>query len=734
MAKKKKKKFQKKQLLSLFHNENYQKVISKIKQFEIDGMSDKELYQIQITSYEKLANANFELGDINRAMRDIESLLTIDSSEEYKIIKLKYLCYMEYFKDAIIFAQDLINSKNSKIKKEALFLYILANIYSGNYDIEEKSLKLLPIARVNYILGFKEFLKGNIEEALLYLDKCNPRVKIEKKNIEAIKYIILNQETTSSEILKPLYRFLINGDDTNLQNTKNSRIIKKDISTQFYKNKKSSEIEKLISLKSSIPIETIVKEIKDREKQTKLIYNNIVLLVDKQKNYHKALELFIKNKNQLVQIVESAVLFIQIKLLLDDTKSDKIVVSFLSNYLKLHYKKLSPFQLDFIFVFLIQSSQIDTSIRIIKEYNGEDIIFILKDLIEITEVEPSTQERFNRIIKRYSFIKDKAFEAILGAIDSFNENISIIKSKEIELFAKQLSKILTLFQNCQKPHKKYQPKIFKILSSMSSFIQNLDFATNRDLYIQLSETINRFIEIFNMDRGDLSKDIKTLFTSIEKKKSIKKEKKTDDKTMFDMFKRIVNDYDEDDFDDMLNSFDEDYLDDNDLARIKKDFIEALKNNQTPFNNELEDIEDSFNNPIIFEFILDLVGKAIEFDRYDDSFTQTLLDNMYIEPEDSYYREDLIMAIKKYAKKDIKIAIIFLYDCITLVPTNQRETVWYLKWLEAYLYLVDDYAQPRDKAFKGCLNHFIKVQQKKRFKTLNDKFKKLINRFKDKGLF
>jgi len=734
MAKKKKKKFQKKQLLSLFHNENYQKVISKIKQFEIDGMSDKELYQIQITSYEKLANANFELGDINRAMRDIESLLTIDSSEEYKIIKLKYLCYMEYFKDAIVFAQDLINSKNSKIKKEALFLYILANIYSGNYDIEEKSLKLLPIARVNYILGFKEFLEGNIEEALLYLDKCNPRVKIEKKNIEAIKYIILNQETTSSEILKPLYRFLINGDDTNLQNTKNSRIIKKDILTQFYKNKKSSEIEKLISLKSSIPIETIVKEIKDREEQTKLIYNNIVLLVDKQKNYHKALELFIKNKNQLVQIVESAVLFIQIKLLLDDTKSDKIVVSFLSNYLKLHYKKLSPFQLDFIFVFLIQSSQIDTSIRIIKEYNGEDIIFILKDLIEITEVEPSTQERFNRIIKRYSFIKDKAFEAILGAIDSFNANISIIKSKEIELFAKQLSKILTLFQNCQKPHKKYQPKIFKILSSMSSFIQNLDFATNRDLYIQLSETINRFIEIFNMDRGDLSKDIKTLFTSIEKKKSIKKEKKTDDKTMFDMFKRIVNDYDEDDFDDMLDSFDEDYLDDNDLARIKKDFIEALKNNQTPFNNELEDIEDSFNNPIIFEFILDLVGKAIEFDRYDDSFTQTLLDNMYIEPEDSYYREDLIMAIKKYAKKDIKIAIIFLYDCITLVPTNQRETVWYLKWLEAYLYLVDDYAQPRDKAFKGCLNHFIKVQQKKRFKTLNDKFKKLINRFKDKGLF
>jgi hypothetical protein len=49
-------------------------------------------------------------------------------------------------------------------------------------------------------------------------------------------------------------------------------------------------------------------------------------------------------------------------------------------------------------------------------------------------------------------------------------------------------------------------------------------------------------------------------------------------------------------------------------------------------------------------------------------------------------------------------------------------------------LVDDYSQPIDKAFQGCLNHFLRVQQKKRFKTLNARFEKLINKFTDKGVF
>lgn len=66
-------------------------------------MSAEELHKIQLISYDKLAEANFESGDINRAMRDIEPLLMIENSDKYRLIKLKYLCYMEHFKDAILF-------------------------------------------------------------------------------------------------------------------------------------------------------------------------------------------------------------------------------------------------------------------------------------------------------------------------------------------------------------------------------------------------------------------------------------------------------------------------------------------------------------------------------------------------------------------------------------------------------------------------------------------------------
>ncbi len=727
MAKKKRKIFKKSQLLSLFHNENYQKVISKIKQFEIDGMSDKELHKIQLTSYSELAKENFEVGDINRAMRDIESLLLIENNDEYRVIKLKYLCYMEHFKDAMIFAQDLIISKNLKIKKEAIFLYLLASIYSGNYEIDEKNLKLLPAARANYILGFRSFLQNDIGNALIFFEKCNPRAKVEKENLNVIKSIIVNQTSSSNQIIKPLYHFLISGDDTNLQNTKNSRVIIKEVKAQFAKNSSNNEIENLISLKSSTTAEIITKEIEDKEVQTKLIYNNIVLLVEKQRNYGKALEMFIKHKRSLIELVESGILFIQIKSLEDDSKSDKLVVNFFSSYLKLHHKKLSEFQLDFIFRFLMHSSSSDSSIKLIKNYGGDSILFLFKDMPNITdEIKPSHQEKFNKIIKKYSIIRDKSFDGILELIETFDEYISKITTKDKEKFTKQLIIILTLFQNCQKPHKKYQPTIFNIFTSMARCIQNFDFAKNRDLYIQLSETINKFIEIYNIDRVDLSSDIKTLFTSIEKKKSIKKEEKSDDDDMFDMFRDMMDSYDE-------YEEDEDF-DENDLEDIKQDFIEALRDNKNPFSNKLKLLEENFYNDTLFEFFLEMVAKAVEFNRLDNNFMFTLFEMLGINPEESYYREDLIIAIKKYAIKDIKTTLTFFNTCITMVSKKNRETVWYLKWLETYLYLVDDYKQPKDKTFESVLGHLLRVQQKKKFKSFNARFEKIINRFKDKGLF
>ncbi len=724
MGKKKRKSFQKNQLLSLFNNENYKKVISKIKQFDIEGMSAEELHEIQLISYEKMAEANFALGDINRAMRDIESLLMIESSDEYRVIKLKYLCYMEHFKDAILFSKDLIDSKNVKIKKESMFLYLLANIYSGNYEIDKKNLKLLPIARQNYILAFRAFLEDKRDEALIFFNKCNPRAKVEKENINAIKSIILQEDSRlSNETIKPLYRFLINGDDTNLQNTKNSRVIKKEILSKFIKKKKKSDIENLISLESSIPIETIIVEIKEKEQQARLIFNNIVLIVEKQRNFTKALELFIKHRSSLIQFVESVFLLIQIKSSVDDIKSDKLLLNFFSSYLKLHHKRLSLFQLDFIFIFLLKSSQSNNIEKLIEEYGGEDILFLFKDILLMTKVELSDQDRFNNIMRRWSFLRDNGLDRLSGYFDIVNDNIYEMDKIDKESIGKQLSQISILFAGCEKAHKKYQPIVFELLSRMAKFVQNFEFSKNRELYIQLSEAINNFIKIYSIDKSDLSLDIKTLFISIEKKKSIKKEKKRENIDFFDIFKAMLDDYEDDRY----------IYEEEDLVEIKEEFIERLIKNENPFHDDLVELPYSCPADIFLELILYLLAKAIEFKRYDSSFTAQFLGFMNISMEDREYREQLIVSIKEYAKEDIKTAILFLYDSITLVLKKDRETLWYLKWLETYLYLIDDYNQPKDKAFKGILHHFIRVQQKKRFKTLNARFEKLIERFKDKGL-
>jgi hypothetical protein len=292
MAKKKKKKFQKKQLISLFESGNYQKVISKAKQFVIEGMSEEELQTILTTSYIELAQNNFNKGDIGRAIRDIDSLLKIDNSEKTRLIKLKYLCYIENFEDAIVLAEELIALKKLKdIQKEAVFLYLMANLYSGNYELDKKLLKIIPLSRQRYIFGFREFLQDNIELAMGHFNNCNPRSKIEKKNLQAIKAIISNQEMSDVGEIKPLYRFLIDGSTDGLANTKNSRSIKKEITAQFAQKNRSGAIQNLLLLKSSVEVDVIKAHANSKEEESRLIYNNISILVDK-KQYPQAIKLF----------------------------------------------------------------------------------------------------------------------------------------------------------------------------------------------------------------------------------------------------------------------------------------------------------------------------------------------------------------------------------------------------------------------------------------------------------
>jgi len=93
MAKKKKKTFPKSKILELFKNKSYLKVVSKIKQFRIDGMDDLEVDALHINSLKILSDERFQTGDIQRAIRDIESALAIKQDKD-----------LENFADAKVYA------------------------------------------------------------------------------------------------------------------------------------------------------------------------------------------------------------------------------------------------------------------------------------------------------------------------------------------------------------------------------------------------------------------------------------------------------------------------------------------------------------------------------------------------------------------------------------------------------------------------------------------------------
>ena len=725
MAKKKKKTFSREGLLSLFENKNYQKVISKIKQFNIEGMGPEELERITLSSYRALAASNFESGDTTRALRDSDTLVALSDAEEYKILKLKYLCYMEHFSEAIIFSQDLIVSKDLKIKKEAIFFYLLAKIYQGDTIVEEKYLKLLPGSRRYYVLGILEYFKGNAEEAMAYFEKSNPRSKVEKENLKAIRSIILenNGEMFCQQSIKPLYRFLICGDVENLQNTKNSREVKKVILPQFAQESASGNIKDLLSLKRPIPMEQMLKEIPDREKSEKLILNNIVLLVEKQEDYDTALKLFTKHKKQLLPLVESAALLMDIKKNTSNRKNDTFLKGFFNRYLEQHAKKLPPFQLDYIFLFLMQYSDREYALNMAKIYHREDFVFMVNEMAVIKKLMPEHQESLNRSLKKFSFITNKILKGTAEGFKINYDDTTDLDERIKLLFTNSMSYLLTLLKNAQRPHVKYKESIFDLLSNLAYLVQGLDIDQYKKLYLQVSDTVSHLAAYYKIGRVELSIDIKALFVSLESHKMLRiGSRNIDDIFLGELADLMMHGEQEEiyDFDEM----------EYDLLFVKKDFITALEADQDPFQS-LKNLKLTFNG--VYSFTLDLISVSIESAKKDKSFIDNLLKGIGLSFKDESLRNRLVPEMHAYAAKDLSLTMYFFTYAIDSIEARYREQVWYLKWLGEYVLMVDDHALEKDSTFDRYLQHFSRTQEKKKLKSLMGLEKKIEKRFKQQKL-
>ncbi|MEA3455606.1 MAG: hypothetical protein U9R26_03780 [Campylobacterota bacterium] len=732
MAKKKRKNFQKKQLLSLFEGGNYQKVISKMKQFYIDDMGEDEEHQILLTSYERLARDHFVQGDITRALREVNSLLRLEEKPEYKILKLKYLCYMEHFDDALDLGEELMGAGSKKLKTEALFWYLLASLYSGDYALEQKQLGALTKAKANYLLGLAALMQDDQEGALSYFEACKPRLKKEKENIAAILSIMKGEELTcDSSVVRPVYCFLMTGSVDNLPNTNSLRSVREDVVKHFAQIRKNIGIDDLLTLSTPVSEKLIQNMGADGEQKRRLIYNNIVLLAN-YSEHEKALKLFIKYRDSLVQQVESAQILIDLIKHAYDKKSSKMLMPFFVRYLKIHHQKLAPFQLDQIFAFLLlHVESLETTFNLAKTYKRDDFIFILKEISIMAEPTPYHVERFNHIMEKHTHTKEKLLELLLPEIENLAEGIDIISNKE-ELLYGRLMPILILVGSVDKPHKKYNKFIFTLLKYYAAILQGYNFLGYRKEYIILSDIIEKFIIYFNIERVKLPVDIKALYVSIDQERSVRISKDPHNESEQEIRLRILMGKD---YESIQYDFDEGEYD---LLQIEKLFVDAIKNGaENPFEM-LAGLQRYKYDAYIIDRVLGYIVMLDDAGRSRQLYNiDTVLRYAGITLKDQHFRDLLVPSVRRFADKDTAIAVLFMEQALLNIPKANRTNAWYLNWIDGYLHLVGDYDLERGEFFNIMLAHFLETQRDKKYKSLNSKYKHIAGRFAETkigGLF
>ena len=718
MAKKKKKKFQKKQLISLFENGNYQKVISKIKQFTIEGMDTDELDNIITTSYKNLAQLNFEQGEITRAIRDINSLLQNTDDIEYQLIKLKYLCYIEHFEEALSLGETLISVKDKKNQKDAIFLYLMTKLYSGQYELASNLLKAIPISRQRYILGFKALLEENKLLALDYFNKCNPKAKVEKENIECVIAIVNNQKIDCHQEIKPLYKFLLTGEEEGVSNSKNFRTIKKEVKKGFSQLKEDVDIQNLLTLKEAIPVELILKKRQDKEQESRLIYNNILLLVEQQE-YINALTLFLTYIISLLNFVESASVFIQIINHIEDIKNDDIVVHFCSEYLKRHHKKIAPHQIDYILLFLSQQKKMPYSLNLAKEYHRDNFIFFLDELPTINKFTPHYQISLNKALKKYSTLTNILLNIVINNIKSLDEESYDLTSTEEEFFLSRIYFTIELFKNVKNINRKYSHTIFKLLKVLALIVQSFSYNQHESIYLKLSLLIEQYIEYFKIDRFNLPIDIKALFVSISNKESVKNDDIYNDIDEEDYFNLAINYFLEEE--EQVYDFD---INEYDLSIVKQRCLKALESEEENPFKVLNQLHEFQYYRFKISTLLELLSESIIL-KVDHLYAiQQMLFHLKIDIYDSPERDALVSEVKQYAKIDKTTAMVLLKYALDSVATPSREYVWYLKWIDGFLALINTHGLEKNSDYKYYRELFLTIQEKKKFKSLNAKYKKI----------
>jgi hypothetical protein len=718
MARKKNRKLSKTEILTLFERGNYKRVVSKIKQFSIEGMDEDEIKEILVKSRLNMAQKSFEAGEIARALRDIESLLQIDNSPTHQLLKLKYLCYIEHFEDAIGLGEELLLFP--KIKQDVAFLYIMAKLYSGEYEVDRKLLKLLAISKQRYILGFKALVEDNMELALDYFKQTNPRAKVEKENVKAIISLLENRDMELHSGIKPIYRFLLTGEEKDIPNTKNFRTIRDEIKRDLDSKKKNRDLKDILSLKRSVDISHILKNVKDKDIQVKLIYNNILLLTDRRK-YIEALNIFFKYRHLLVNLIESASLLMSIRHENGKIRnSKKIILSFFISYLKIHHKKLFPHQIDYILLFLLNNADFNRGLSLAKKYDRDTFSIFLEEFFTAEEFSRDYQSKFNGKLRRYSPLVNIVLKLVIINLESLDKLLGSLPSKEKVKTFKRVDVSIKTLKNLDNIHRRYRNAIMGLLNAFAMLVQNFSYTENRDIYLELSNLIEDYIEYFQINRVELSIDTKALFVSISKKRSIKNMDfyHVDEDDYFNLTRILIlgDEYEEEKYDFDLIEYD--------LLSVKDGVMKALENGDKEPFKELQNLQDYRYFRLKVPILLEILDRSMELGLDIDAILEELLSNLNMDITSSGYRNMLIKEVTSYAKINLELSIKFMEYILGRVEKKSREYVWYLKWIETYLSLIEKYNLKRGVLFENYREHFLVTQGRKKFKSLRSIYKKI----------
>jgi ribosomal protein L17 len=157
----------------------------------------------------------------------------------------------------------------------------------------------------------------------------------------------------------------------------------------------------------------------------------------------------------------------------------------------------------------------------------------------------------------------------------------------------------------------------------------------------------------------------------------------------------------------------------DALAIKNQCIKNLQNaKEDPFA-PLVALKEDYYKSYVHQLVLDLIAKSIELQIGNtDEIIREILSKLTISFQDTMIQAGLIQSIKKYAKNDLRVALVILEYAIGSIEHNRREYLWYLKWLESYILLFNNHHLKRNSLFDDILNEFLKIQKKKKFKSMN----------------